>query len=53
LPAVGLFGGTFDPVHIGHLRTAVELREQLGLQRVLLVPSARPPHRRGRALRST
>jgi nicotinate-nucleotide adenylyltransferase len=45
LPAVGLFGGTFDPVHIGHLRTAVELREQLGLQRVLLVPSARPPHR--------
>ena len=45
MPAIGLFGGTFDPVHIGHLRTAVELREHLGLQRMLLVPSARPPHR--------
>jgi nicotinate-nucleotide adenylyltransferase len=45
LDAIGLFGGTFDPVHIGHLRTAVELREALGLGRVLLVPSAQPPHR--------
>ncbi|HEX4880936.1 MAG TPA: nicotinate-nucleotide adenylyltransferase [Porticoccaceae bacterium] len=45
MDAIGLFGGTFDPVHIGHLRTAVELREALGLRRVLLVPSARPPHR--------
>lgn len=45
MDAIGLFGGTFDPVHIGHLRTAVELRETLGLNRVLLVPSARPPHR--------
>ncbi|MGE3297085.1 MAG: nicotinate-nucleotide adenylyltransferase [Porticoccaceae bacterium] len=43
--AVGVFGGTFDPVHIGHLRTALELRETLGLQRMLLIPSARPPHR--------
>ncbi len=45
MDAIGLFGGTFDPVHIGHLRTAVELREALGLSRLLLVPSARPPHR--------
>ena len=45
MDAIGLFGGTFDPVHIGHLRTAVELRETLGLSRMLLVPSARPPHR--------
>ena len=45
MDAIGLFGGTFDPVHIGHLRTAVELREMLGLRHVLLVPSARPPHR--------
>lgn len=43
--AVGIFGGTFDPVHIGHLRTALELREALGLHRMLLIPSARPPHR--------
>jgi nicotinate-nucleotide adenylyltransferase len=43
--AVGVFGGTFDPVHIGHLRTALELREALRLHRMLLIPSARPPHR--------
>jgi nicotinate-nucleotide adenylyltransferase len=45
LNAIGVFGGTFDPVHIGHLRTALELRETLSLQRMLLIPSARPPHR--------
>jgi len=45
LKAVGIFGGTFDPVHIGHLRTAVELREHLGLDELHLMPSARPPHR--------
>ncbi|MEZ0121747.1 MAG: nicotinate-nucleotide adenylyltransferase [Candidatus Reddybacter sp.] len=45
MKAVGIFGGTFDPVHIGHLRTAVELREHLGLDELHLMPSARPPHR--------
>jgi len=45
LKAVGIFGGTFDPVHIGHLRTAVELCEHLGLDELHLMPSARPPHR--------
>ena len=45
MKAVGIFGGTFDPVHIGHLRTAVELREHLGLYELRLMPSARPPHR--------
>ena len=42
---VGLFGGTFDPVHIGHLRTAVELRKVLNLSEMRLIPSACPPHR--------
>ncbi len=42
---VGVFGGTFDPVHFGHLRPALECLEQLSLQRLHLVPSAVPPHR--------
>ena len=43
--ALGILGGTFDPVHFGHLRAAVEVREALGLAEVRLLPSARPPHR--------
>lgn len=46
LPApIGIFGGTFDPVHYGHLRPALELREQLAMQRMLMLPCAVPPHR--------
>nr|WP_293368363.1 nicotinate-nucleotide adenylyltransferase [Nevskia sp.] len=43
--SVGFFGGTFAPIHNGHLRLAIELREQLGLDVVHITPSARPPHR--------
>ncbi|GHB10877.1 nicotinate-nucleotide adenylyltransferase [Salinicola rhizosphaerae] len=40
-----MLGGTFDPVHLGHLRSAVELREVLGLDRVHMIPVHVPPHR--------
>jgi nicotinate-nucleotide adenylyltransferase len=42
---VGVFGGTFDPVHYGHLRSALELVERLHLEQLRLMPSASPPHR--------
>ena len=40
-------GGTFDPIHLGHLAIAEEAREVLGLERILFIPAARPPHRPG------
>lgn len=42
---VGVLGGTFDPVHFGHLRAAVEAREMLGLDDLRLLPAGRPAHR--------
>ncbi len=42
---VAIFGGTFNPIHFGHLRSAVELLERFELSQVRLIPSARPPHR--------
>ncbi len=46
--SVGILGGTFDPIHHGHLGIAEEAREALGLERVLLVPASSPPHKPGR-----
>jgi nicotinate-nucleotide adenylyltransferase len=44
-PAIGLLGGTFNPIHNGHLRLALEIYERLSLAQVRLIPSAQPPHR--------
>ena len=45
--SVGILGGTFDPIHHGHLAIAEEAREALGLERVLFMPAALPPHKPG------
>ncbi len=42
---IGIFGGTFDPVHYGHLRSALEVKDIFGLDEVRLIPCADPPHR--------
>jgi nicotinate-nucleotide adenylyltransferase len=47
---IGIFGGTFDPPHVGHLILAAEARDQLALERVLWVVTPDPPHKTGRVI---
>jgi len=47
---VGILGGTFDPIHLAHLRVAEEVREAEDLAEIRLVPAAVPPHKAGRAV---
>jgi nicotinate-nucleotide adenylyltransferase len=48
--SLGLFGGTFDPIHFAHLAVAQEAAETLGLERVLFVPAGMPPHKPDRTI---
>ncbi|HET9614924.1 MAG TPA: nicotinate (nicotinamide) nucleotide adenylyltransferase, partial [Candidatus Limnocylindrales bacterium] len=45
--SIGIVGGTFDPFHLGHLALARAARDRLGLERVLVIPAASPPHKPG------
>jgi nicotinate-nucleotide adenylyltransferase len=47
---IGIFGGTFNPIHLGHLRAVEEVREAHGLGEVRLVPAALPPHKEAAGL---
>lgn len=49
---VGVYGGTFDPIHVGHVAAARAVREHLGLDRVLVVPAGDPWQKRGRVVAS-
>jgi nicotinate-nucleotide adenylyltransferase len=49
---IALFGGTFDPIHNAHLAVAGEAASRLGLERILFVPAANPPHKPGAAIAS-
>jgi nicotinate-nucleotide adenylyltransferase len=51
-PRLGIFGGSFDPVHLGHLLLARDAVEELGLERLILIPAAVNPHRMDAAPRA-
>lgn len=48
--SVGVFGGTFDPIHLAHLAVAQEAADACGLERVLFMPAGEPPHKPGRTI---
>lgn len=49
---IGILGGTFDPIHVGHLLVAEQVSEQLALDKMLFVPAFHPPHKRSAIISS-
>lgn len=49
---IGIFGGTFDPIHVGHMVIAEQVREELWLERVVFVPGGIPPHKEASSVRA-
>lgn len=47
---IGIMGGTFDPIHLGHLVTAEAVRNEYGLDQVLFIPAANPPHKQSQTV---
>lgn len=52
MPAIGILGGTFDPIHLGHLAMAQGAIHLAGLDRVLFMPNRQPPHKAGQLVTS-
>lgn len=47
---IGIYGGSFDPVHVGHVNAALTFKEELSLDKVIIIPAYQPPHKKGLAL---
>jgi len=47
---IGLFGGTFNPIHIGHIKVSEEIKEAFELDRIFMIPSAIPPHKKSKGI---
>jgi nicotinate-nucleotide adenylyltransferase len=47
---LGILGGTFDPIHFGHLRIAEEILEEMNLDKVFIMPGGHPPHKDGKSI---
>ena len=47
---IGIYGGSFDPVHVGHVNAALTFKEELSLDKIIVIPAYQPPHKKGLAM---